>query len=105
MPHECSRNFCRWEAQPHVGAVVLKGAGERAFCAGGDVRALATAQGSAAARAAQAVSYFRGEDTLVYNIATLSKPHVSILDGIVMARALAPRAQPPVHARAHSDAP
>ncbi len=70
-----------------MGAIVLKGAGGRAFCAGGDVRALATAGGDPAARTAAAIAYFRGEDSLVYRIATLSKPHVAIMDGIVMVRA------------------
>ena len=30
----------QWESDPKVGAVLLDGAGERAFCAGGDIRAL-----------------------------------------------------------------
>jgi hypothetical protein len=69
-----------------VHAIVLKGAGGRALCAGGDVRAIATAPLDSAQRAAAAVAYFRGEDALVYRIATLSKPHVAIMDGIVMVR-------------------
>jgi hypothetical protein len=86
-PNAAAACAARWEAQPHVGAIVLKGAGGRAFCAGGDVRALATAGGDPAARTAAAIAYFRGEDSLVYRIATLSKPHVAIMDGIVMVRA------------------
>ena len=74
-----------------MGAIVLKGAGGRALCAGGDVRALATMPGDAAARTAAAIAYFRGEDSLVYRIATLSKPHIAIMDGIVMARHRAAR--------------
>ena len=72
-------------------AVMLKGAGGKAFCAGGDVRALAAAKLDAPARVAAAIEYFRAEDSLVYKIATYSKPHVAIMDGIVMARSL-PRA-------------
>ena len=30
--------LARWQADPAVGAVLIKGAGERAFCAGGDLR-------------------------------------------------------------------
>ena len=40
--------LARWQADPAVGAVLIKGAGERAFCAGGDLRWLyevLTAQG------------------------------------------------------------
>ena len=80
-----------WESKPHVRAVMLKGAGGKAFCAGGDVRALAAAKLDAPARVAAAIEYFRAEDSLVYKIATYSKPHVAIMDGIVMARSL-PRA-------------
>ena len=76
--------YAKWEAQPHVGAVLLKGAGDRAFCAGGDVRALVMAPLTPAQRSAAAVAYFREEDALVYRISTLSKPHVALLDGIVM---------------------
>ena len=65
--------------------VVLKGAGGRAFCAGGDVRAIAPTKGmDPAARTAAAIAYFRAEDTLVYRIATYPKPHVALMDGIVM---------------------
>lgn len=27
-----------WERDKHIGAIIIKGAGEKAFCAGGDVR-------------------------------------------------------------------
>ena len=67
-----------------MGAILLKGFGSKAFCAGGDVRALVSHEGSAAAREAAATHFFRVEDALVYRIATLHKPHVAILDGIVM---------------------
>jgi enoyl-CoA hydratase/carnithine racemase len=30
--------YSRWEADPAVACIVLKGAGDRAFCAGGDVK-------------------------------------------------------------------
>ena len=75
-----------WESKAHVRAVMLKGAGGRAFCAGGDVRALAGSQLDKPERVAAAIEYFRAEDSLVYKIANLSKPHVAVLDGIVMVR-------------------
>jgi hypothetical protein len=72
---------------------MLKGAGGKAFCAGGDVRALAAAKLDGPARVAAAIEYFRAEDSLVYKIANYSKPHVAIMDGIVMVRRAA-RATP-----------
>ena len=35
-----SERFAAWAADPGVALVVLEGAGEKAFCAGGDVHAL-----------------------------------------------------------------
>lgn len=67
-----------------MGAILLKGYGSKAFCAGGDVRALASHEGSPGEREAAATHFFRVEDALVYRIATLHKPHVAVLDGIVM---------------------
>lgn len=74
--------YAGWADAPHVGAVLLRGTG-RAFCAGGDVKALATAPGPFDARRAAAAAYFRAEDALVWRIATLAKPHVALLDGLV----------------------
>jgi len=75
--------YARWDKHAHVGCILLKGSGDKAFCAGGDVRALARRGGSPQAQA-QAVAYFRAEDTLVHRISQLSKPHVAVMDGIVM---------------------
>ena len=35
---EINNFFQEWEADPAVSLVLIKGAGDRAFCAGGDVR-------------------------------------------------------------------
>lgn len=76
--------YASWGASPFVGAVLVRGAGGRAFCAGGDVKALVVGPGSQADKTAAAVEYFRQEDALVWRVATLPKPHVALLDGIVM---------------------
>lgn len=34
------RMYCDWEASPDVHAIILKGAGGKAFCAGGDVKGM-----------------------------------------------------------------
>ena len=67
-----------------MSAILLKGSSEKAFCAGGDVRSLASHTGSAAEREAAATHFFRVEDALVYRIATMHKPHIAVIDGIVM---------------------
>ena len=40
MIRACTRALGQWRDDPHVHGVVIEGAGDRAFCAGGDVRAL-----------------------------------------------------------------
>jgi enoyl-CoA hydratase len=70
-----------WRDDPGVELVVLDGSGERALCAGGDVRALyeSRSRGSGAARA-----FWRDEYRLNALIGRYSKPYVAIQDGIVM---------------------
>ena len=72
-----------WAADPHVSFVVLKGAGGRAFCAGGDVKWLWESRRSPD----QQNAFFDGEYSLDYNLAVNSaseQPHVALLDGAVM---------------------
>ncbi|KAL1515323.1 hypothetical protein AB1Y20_001954 [Prymnesium parvum] len=75
-------------ADPRVSALVMRGAGDKAFCAGGDVRAVMEA-----ARERPNLSpgvedasdaFFREEYALNAAIAGCPKPQVSIWDGIVM---------------------
>ena len=40
MIRALTRALLGWRDDPHVHAVVIEGAGERAFCAGGDIRAV-----------------------------------------------------------------
>lgn len=70
-----------WKDDPAVAIVLLDGTGERALCAGGDVRSLydARAQGSGHARA-----FWRDEYRLNALIGRYPKPYVAIQDGIVM---------------------
>ena len=70
-----------WEHDPAVTTVVIKGAGERGLCAGGDIRAIhddARAGGSASA------AFWRDEYRLNARIARYPKPYVALMDGIVM---------------------
>ena len=70
-----------WKNEPAVELVVLDGAGDRALCAGGDVRSLyeSRTQGSAYAR-----TFWREEYRLNALIGRYPKPYVAIQDGIVM---------------------
>ncbi len=73
-----------WAEDPAVRAVVVRGAGGRAFCAGGDVRAVYEAgRGIAGDRSLTAV-FFREEYQLIRDIHRFPKPYIAIVDGITM---------------------
>ena len=71
-----------WRDDPHVHAVVIEGAGERAFCAGGDIRALRDLL--LAGNRAAVDEFFTEEYALNLMIATYPKPYVALIDGICM---------------------
>ena len=71
-----------WERDSAVDRIVLLGAGERAFCAGGDIRRLYDL-GRAGDHDAQ-LTFWREEYQLNRRIKTYPKPIVALVDGIVM---------------------
>jgi enoyl-CoA hydratase len=71
-----------WEADAAVRFVVIDGAGERGFCAGGDIRAVYEASRSGAL--SENERFFRAEYRLNGYIARFSKPYVALMDGLVM---------------------
>lgn len=75
------RHLIQWEAHPSVKAVLVKGAGDRAFCAGGDVRWVhETARHDPAAAARFFHAEYRNNAALKH----LPKPVVALIDGVVM---------------------
>ena len=71
-----------WAGDDDIAAVVIDGAGERAFCAGGDVRALYDAMERPGDPLIAA--FYRDEYTLNHHIFTYPKPYVALIDGVVM---------------------
>jgi enoyl-CoA hydratase len=71
-----------WEGDRAVDRIVLLGAGDRAFCAGGDIRRLYEL-GRAGDHVAQ-LTFWREEYQLDRRIKTYPKPIVALVDGIVM---------------------
>jgi enoyl-CoA hydratase/carnithine racemase len=70
-----------WERDDRVRTIVLRGAGGRAFCAGGDVRALYQGYRSGEDPHHE---FFAFEYALDYRIHTYPKTIVAVMDGIVM---------------------
>lgn len=82
MVREMRRALEAWASDPAVTRVVVEGAGEKAFCAGGDIRQL-TEMGQAG-RIQEALAFWREEYQLNAFIKHFPKPYVSLIDGIVM---------------------
>jgi enoyl-CoA hydratase len=70
-----------WAQDAAVGAVLLDGAGERAFCAGGDIRALYDGARSGDSLPAR---FWADEYRLDVLIARYPKPVIAVMDGLVM---------------------
>jgi len=70
-----------WEHDPKIGAVLVDGAGDRAFCAGGDVVML---HDSGKAGDGRAEEFWRIEYALDEYISRYSKPYIALMDGVVM---------------------
>jgi enoyl-CoA hydratase len=71
-----------WEEDRAVDRIIFLGAGQRAFCAGGDIRRLYEL-GRAGDHEGQ-LTFWREEYQLDRRIKTYSKPIVALVDGIVM---------------------
>ena len=70
-----------WAEDPAVKAVVVRGAGNRAFCAGGDVRSIWEGGRTVGGPASE---LFRREYMLIRRIKVLAKPYIALIDGIAM---------------------
>ncbi|WP_417707351.1 enoyl-CoA hydratase/isomerase family protein [Rheinheimera aquimaris] len=74
-----------WQADPSISLVILDGSGDKAFCAGGDIRDLYKAMLDKPAEYAPYVEeFFTKEYTLDYLIHTFGKPVLVWGNGIVM---------------------
>jgi len=71
----------RWEGDPVIDTVVLQGAGGKAFCAGGDIRAL---HANFHANPQGLQRFFEVEYALDYRIHKYPKPIAAVIDGVVM---------------------
>jgi enoyl-CoA hydratase len=82
MVREMRRALDAWAQDPAVTRIVVQGAGEKAFCAGGDIRQLT--EDLRAGRRDEALAFWREEYQLNIAIKRYPKPYVSLVDGICM---------------------
>lgn len=82
MVREMRRALDAWAKDPAVTRIVVQGAGEKAFCAGGDIRRLTELL--QAGERDEALAFWQEEYQLNILIKRYPKPYVSLIDGIVM---------------------
>ncbi len=71
----------RWAGDDAIKAVIIQGAGEKAFCAGGDVKTLAE---NSPEDHHLATEFFATEYVMNSRIYHFPKPYIALLDGITM---------------------
>jgi enoyl-CoA hydratase/carnithine racemase len=77
------QKLIEWEKDDEVRIIILKGAGSKGFCAGGDIKTLYEAkQGPEAMQAAE--QFFEVEYETDQLVSQFPKPIIACLDGIVM---------------------
>lgn len=82
MVREMRRALDAWADDPSITRIVVRGAGDKAFCAGGDIRRLTEAL--KAGESEEALAFWREEYQLNIRIKRYPKPYISLIDGIVM---------------------
>jgi enoyl-CoA hydratase/carnithine racemase len=76
--HACLK---KWASDKSVNVVVVSGAGDRAFCAGGDIRSLYESMKESGS---DHLTFFEEEFALNEYIYTYPKPYIAFIDGYVM---------------------
>jgi enoyl-CoA hydratase len=74
--------LAEWAADPSITRVVIRAAGERAFAAGGDIRAIYDLH--KAGRSEEAIDFWREEYLLNAEIKRYPKPYIALVEGICM---------------------
>jgi enoyl-CoA hydratase len=82
MVREMRGALARWASDTTVANIVIQGAGERAFCAGGDIQSIYHL--AKAGRSEESLTFWREEYELNRLIKRYPKPYLALIDGLVM---------------------
>jgi 3-hydroxyisobutyryl-CoA hydrolase len=82
MIRALDEKLAEWGADKSIRAVMIYGAGDKAFCAGGDIRALYDAKTSGDAKLLS--EFFWHEYRLDYRIGAYPKQLIAVMDGLIM---------------------
>lgn len=81
MCQSIDAHLARWAMQDDIKAVVIRGEGERAFCAGGDVRHV---YALGPERSKESLAFFEHEYRMNHRIFHFPKPYIALLHGVTM---------------------
>lgn len=85
MVHILTASLKKWADDDSIKAIILRGSGDRAFCAGGDIQALyQSAKNPVEGICIEAEAFFFHEYQLDYLIHTYDKPIICLGNGITM---------------------
>ncbi|KAK4044778.1 ClpP/crotonase-like domain-containing protein [Parachaetomium inaequale] len=84
MIRKIAPRMLEWAKSDMASVIVMKGAGDKAFCAGGDVAQLAQWNQAGPQGQERSKEYFAQEYQLDHLIATFNKPYIAFMDGITM---------------------
>lgn len=76
------KNIFAWKNDDSVSGILIKGAGDKSFCAGGDIVSVYHEKNNKGNTLSH--DFFKEEYLLNYEISNFGKPWVSILNGIAM---------------------
>ena len=82
MVREIFKNIGVWDKDNDISGIIIQGAGEKSFCAGGDIVSVYHSKNEL--NSSLSNDFFREEYILNLSIANFSKPWISLLNGIAM---------------------
>lgn len=82
MCQSLSKQLLQWAHEPSIKAVIIKGVGDRAFCAGGDIRSLYELRNTQSIDELR--QFFAHEYLMNARLFHFPKPYIAFLDGITM---------------------
>jgi len=80
MCRQLREHLIQWQQDDNIKAVIIRGEGDKAFCAGGDVKTLYNNADNKTA----VMEFFRQEYSMNRVIFHFTKPYIAFLDGITM---------------------
>jgi len=81
MVRTLEAHYVKWASAPRIYGVILEAAPGRAFCGGGDIRAVSD---GAKIDPQSVLGFFRDEYQLNWSLECFTKPNVALIDGICM---------------------